>query len=141
MNDYEIEQVIPQRAPVKMVDCLLDIHEDTTITTLTIRRDNFFLETDGNLTEAGIIEHLAQSASALAGCLARRQGTGKVPVGYIGEIRDFHCQRFPHIGETMTTVITRNEVFGDFTCLSGETRTADGPTADIQLKIYIDPNY
>lgn len=140
MNKYEIEQLIPQRSPVRMVDRLSEVEGETAVTLLTIRPDNYFLEPDGTLTEAGIIEHIAQSASALAGYLTREQGISNVPVGYIGEVRNFHHYRSPRIGDVLKTVVTREGVFDDITCISGETWVSNERIAGLQMKIYINPN-
>lgn len=140
MNKYEIEQLIPQRSPVRMVDRLSEVEGETAVTLLTIRPDNYFLEPDDTLTEAGIIEHIAQSASALAGYLTREQGISNVPIGYIGEVRNFHHYRSPRIGDVLKTVVTREGVFDDITCISGETWVSNERIAGLQMKIYINPN-
>lgn len=140
MNDEDIEQLIPQRAPVRMVDSLLSVEGETAVTLLSVRPDNYFLETDGTLAEAGMIEHMAQSASALAGYLARKAGAQSAPVGYIGEVRNFRCSRYPQVGDELKTRVTREEVFGDIACISGETWVADERVAELQMKIYVRPN-
>lgn len=140
MNNYEIEQLIPQRSPVRMVDRLSEVEGETAVTFLTIQPDNYFLEPDGTLTEAGIIEHIAQSASALAGYLAREQGISDVPVGYIGEVRNFYHYRSSRIGDVLKTIVTREGVFGDITCINGETWVSNERIAELQMKIYINPN-
>ena len=56
MNNYEIDQLIPQRSPIKMVDKLLDVDGETAVTLFTIQPDNYFLEPDETLAEAG--EHI-----------------------------------------------------------------------------------
>ena len=62
-----IKQLIPQRSPIMMVDELLCVNGDEAQCRLAVREDNFFLEEDGLIAEVGIIEHIAQSASAFAG--------------------------------------------------------------------------
>lgn len=140
MNDYEIEQLIPQRAPVRMVDKLLEADENTGLAALTIQPDNYFLDDAGNLSEAGLIEHIAQSASALSGYQARIEGETQIPTGYIGEIRDFRCFRYPHVGEELRTTITQDGIFGDILCISGETRIVNEPVAELRMKIQIRNN-
>lgn len=74
MNNYNIEQLIPQRDPIRMIDGLQSVEGETAVTFLSVRPDNYFLDMHGTLAEAGVIEHIAQSASALAGYLAREAG-------------------------------------------------------------------
>ena len=132
-----IDRLIPQRAPILMVDRLLEAQDDTARTCLTIRPDNFFLDEDGCLDETGLIEHIAQSASALAGYKALRAGASRPPVGYIGEVKRFRLLRRPQRGETVITAISFGAETGGITLLTGETRVGDETVATTQMKISI----
>lgn len=137
MNEYCIEDLIPQRAPIKMVDRLSYLETKNAITFLTLHSDMYLLESNGTLSEAGIIEHIAQSASALAGYMARMTGADTAPIGYIGEIRKFQLYRKPRIGETLKTNIFYQEKFGDFVLMNGETQVEEEMIARLHLKVYI----
>ena len=50
-----------------MIDELLRVDGDEAVCTLLVREDNYFLDNDQHLAEPGMIEHIAQSASAFAG--------------------------------------------------------------------------
>ena len=63
----DIRELIPQRPPILLVDGLESVEGDTAVSTLTVRADNCFTDEEGVLSEAGVVEHIAQSASALAG--------------------------------------------------------------------------
>ena len=79
-----------------MVDELLCVNGDEAQCRLAVREDNFFLEEDGLIAEVGIIEHIAQSASAFAGYRAvEEEGATEPPVGYIGEVKNFHLTQRP----------------------------------------------
>ena len=52
--------LIPQRPPMVMVDALLSYTATTGAAGLTIAADNLFVQ-NGQLQEAGVIEHIAQS--------------------------------------------------------------------------------
>lgn len=67
MMKVDIQALIPQREPIIMVDRLDKVEHAYAETSLEIRPDNFFVAPDGRLEEAGIIEHIAQSALAFAG--------------------------------------------------------------------------
>ena len=133
----DIKNLIPQRSPIMMVDELLEAHDAVARCCLTIREDNFFLEPDGAIAEPGVIEHIAQSASAFAGYNAMQSGATEPPVGYIGEIKRFRLNRRPRKGETIVTTITMGPTVGGVTIISGET-VSDGETiATTQMKIYV----
>lgn len=120
-----------------MVDALERVEGDTCATTLTVRADNFFLDSDGLMAEAGLVELIAQSASAFAGHRAKEAGATEPPVGYIGEVRRFSCHRRPAVGDRLTTIISMGPTVGGVTVVRGET-TCDGATiAETQMKIAI----
>lgn len=137
MIHEDIRTLVPQRAPMLMVDALLDVGPESGRTCLTIRHGNYFLDEDGRMEEAGILEHIAQSASAVAGHHAVAAGAASPPVGYIGEIRKFKCHRLPREGETLHTTITLGAEAGGVTLLRGETRAGNALVADTQMKIYL----
>lgn len=120
-----------------MVDRLVDAEDERCTTSLTIAPGNFFLDADGLVAEAGLVEHIAQSASAFAGYRAKEAGAEKPPVGYIGEVKRFHCYRRPAVGETLTTTITMGPTVGEVTIIRGETTSNGEKIAETQMKIAI----
>ena len=134
---YDIQSLIPQRDPIMMVDRLVDAEDERCTTSLTIAPGNFFLDADGLVAEAGLVEHIAQSASAFAGYRAKETGAEKPPVGYIGEVKRFHCYRRPAVGETLTTTITMGPTVGEVTIIRGETTSNGEKIAETQMKIAI----
>ena len=133
----DIKNLIPQRSPIMMVDELLEAHDDVASCSLTIREDNFFLESDGAIAEPGVIEHIAQSASAFAGYDALHSGATEPPVGFIGEVKRFRLYRRPCKGETLVTTITMGPTVSGVTIISGETVSGEETIATTQMKIYV----
>lgn len=134
----EIKLLIPQRDPIMMVDALVDVEGDVCHTQLTVREQNFFIEEDDRLmSEPGLIEHIAQSASAMAGYRSVSKGE-PAPVGYIGEVKKFHCYHRPAIGDVLETTITMGAEVNGVTLISGETRVGEAVVADTQMKIFIE---
>ena len=133
----DIKNLIPQRSPIMMVDELLEAHDDIARTSLNIRDDNFFLESDGAIAEPGVIEHIAQSASAFAGYNAMQAGATEPPVGYIGEVKRFRLNRRPVKGETLVTTITMGPTVTGVTIITGETVSGEETIATTQMKIYV----
>ena len=123
-----------------MVDQLLEVEGRTAVTTFEIRSGNYFADEEGFMTEPGLIENIAQSASALAGYLSREAGEKETPVGYIGEIKNFHCYRCPHIGEKVQTSITLGEEVGGITLVNGEVHASGELLATTRMKIFISQN-
>jgi 3-hydroxymyristoyl/3-hydroxydecanoyl-(acyl carrier protein) dehydratase len=135
MKGKDILKLIPQRYPFMMVDTADDFTEDSCQTTLTVRYDNYFVIGGDELSETGLIEHTAQSASALAGY--KSLGAESAPVGIIGEVKHFSCERRPRVGETLHTTITFGMSFGNVTLADGETAIDGEVIARTSLKIFI----
>jgi len=131
----DIKKLIPQRDPIMMVDALVGVDGDVCETELAIRDNNFFIEKDQLLSEPGLIEHIAQSASAFAGyrCVVKGE---PAPVGYIGEVKKFHCYRRPAIGEVLRTTITMGAEVNGITIITGVTNVNGEVVADTQMKIF-----
>lgn len=140
MKDVCIEKLIPQRSPILMVDKLLEADDGGALTSLAIRSDNLFIDADGLLEEVGLIEHIAQSASALAGYRAYLAGREEPPVGYIAEIKRFHCYRRPRVGDELHTKVELGAEVNGVILVRGESRIGDEAVADTQMKIFIRPD-
>lgn len=137
MEMVEITKLVPQRAPILMVDRLTDAADDVAAASFVVKADNYFLDDDGLLAEVGLIEHIAQSASAFAGYKALLAGASEPPVGYIGEIKKFHCYRRPKPEEELRTTITMGAEVAGVTIIKGETQVNGEVVADTQMKIFI----
>jgi predicted hotdog family 3-hydroxylacyl-ACP dehydratase len=130
----DIKRLIPQRDPFMMVDEFEQRDDQTGVTLLTVRHDNYFRLPDDTMAETGLIEHIAQSCSALAGSKA----TGdKPPVGMIAEVKHFGCHRRPAVGEQIDTTVTFGFSFGQMTMAHGESRVGADVIAEMDLKIFM----
>lgn len=133
-----ILNLIPQRPPIVMVDSFFGIEENHSYSGLTVTADNIFCETR-KLQEAGIIEHIAQSAAARIGFLYTRQGE-KVPLGFIGSVDKLKIYDLPKIGMKLFTEITVVQEVFDITLISAQVKVEDKLIAECRMKIFIKKN-
>ncbi len=133
---FSIEELIPQRAPIVMVDRLTSIKEGVSYTELEVRADNLFVER-GVLSECGLIEHIAQSAAARIGYLFRMRGEA-VPIGYIGSVNQFALGRLPRVGERLTTSIRVLQEVYQVSLVEAEVRSDDEVVASSRMKIFLE---
>lgn len=135
MKEWRISDLIPQRHPIVMVDKLCSASAQDATTCLFISGSNMFCH-HGHIAEAGIIEHMAQSASAMAGYNCRAAGK-PAPVGFIGEVKKFTLNFLPKIEETMeTTIKVVSEAMG-ITLINATTCVDGQVAASCQMKIFI----
>ena len=144
MKGAEIKRLIPQREPFIMVYGFEEGDDNSAVTTLSVCPDNYFILPDGTMAETGLIEHLAQSCSALAGyqSLSKASSLGDgleevPPVGLIGEVKHFKCHRRPRVGERVRSTVTFGFSFGNVTLAMGKAFVDEELIADIQLKIFM----
>ena len=118
-----------------MVDGFEAEGDNSAVTTLTVAPDNYFRLPDGTMAETGLIEHLAQSCSALGGSLSKDKE--HPPVGLIGEVKRFKCLRRPKVNEQIRSTVTFGFTFGNITLATGQAFVGEEMIADIQLKIFM----
>ena len=137
LADIDIRKLLPQREPILVVDCLMEAGEGRAVTSFTVPEGHVFLEDDGTMAEVGLMENIAQSASALAGYAALLRGAEVPPVGYIGEIKRFQCLSCPHVGETLETTVTFGAEVGGVSIVDGEVRVGEMVIARTKMKIFV----
>ena len=100
----EIKKLIPQKEPFIMVSSLLFCSPEEGITALKIEPNNILVE-ENKLSEAGLLEYMAQSIALQSGFLAQQTNTGKPKIGYIVSIKSAEINKLPHINSTITSAI------------------------------------
>ncbi len=103
IDKLTIEELIPQRPPFVMIDRLVSSDEVYSVTELSIREDNLFVE-EGRLSASGLIENIAQTCAARIGYINLNHGQ-TVKIGVIGSISNLNIERTPKVGEKLTTTI------------------------------------
>src|ERR1700760_994002 len=96
-----IASLIPQRPPFVMIDQLVNCDETCVDTKFKVTTENVLVE-DGLLSEAGIVENIAQTAAAGIGHVAV-QGNGQVVIGYIAAIKNLEIFEQPKVGDEIET--------------------------------------
>lgn len=132
----KILDLIPQRAPIVMVDEFLGIEDEISRTCLTVNEDNIFTD-NGIFSECGLIEHIAQSAAARVGYIFKSNNQ-PVPIGYIGSVNDFVITEHPKAGDKIfTTIEIIQEVFS-ITLIQAKCVVDGKEIATCRMKIFLD---
>lgn len=104
-----IIDLIPQRPPFVMVDRLVAFESTAAKTQFLVKPDCILCQ-NGHLSEAGMMENLAQTCAAYIGYRNREQ---EVKIGVIGAIKNFEIIDMPKIGATIeSTIRVVADVFG-----------------------------
>jgi 3-hydroxyacyl-[acyl-carrier-protein] dehydratase len=132
---YDIEKLIPQRAPFIMVHTLVHADTERATTQFEILLDNILVE-EGVLAESGLIENMAQTAAVHAGYTYRQMNL-PVPIGYIASIKDLKIVAHPSIGSTLTTSVQIVNQVMNVIIAKGEIISDSQPVAECELRIFI----
>lgn len=136
LTEIPVTELLPQRPPFVMIDCLTDFSETTTETRLTVRDDNVLVQ-DGRLSVYGLVENIAQTCAARLG-YASYILHKPVRIGFIGAVRGCKIKRLPLVGETLETRIeVKEEIFG-LTLVDAEVRLDGEVIAETQMKIALE---
>lgn len=91
----------------------------------------------GHLTEAGIIECIAQTAAAYTGYL-RLSEKKDIVRGYIGSVKNLNIFSLPKTGDKiLTEIIMENELLG-FTIITGRIMCHEKLMAECEMRILLE---
>lgn len=135
-RNNKIFELIPQREPMVMVDEHISTENNKTVTRFYIEPTTMFLE-NGFLSEAGIIENIAQSAAVHSGIIFKQSGSDKAPIGFIATIQELQINFYPKTGDQLQTEISfLGEVLG-VSIIEGISYCNQSICASCKMKIFI----
>jgi predicted hotdog family 3-hydroxylacyl-ACP dehydratase len=135
LSEIDILTIIPQKHPFVMVDKLIYCDDKTARTSFLVRKENIFTE-DGVLSEAGLVENIAQTAAARSGYLSKFEKK-ILHIGYIGDVKNLEIASLPKINSVLETEVTiKNQIF-DITVISGKVKCDHKVLAQCEMKIFI----
>jgi len=134
-DKQKVLNLIPQKAPMAMVDGLLASDEEKTISTLTIGPDNLFVE-EGFFKEPGLIENMAQTAALRSGYEAEKSGS-EPKVGFIGSVKRTKIYALPKVGDQLNTTVTILMAMDNISVIKGEVTVSGKLMAEGEMNIFL----
>ena len=136
IDKTHIQELIPQKWPMVMVDNLIYNNEKKTICNLTIEKDNIFIH-DNKFREPGLIENIAQTTAVHVGYICFLKNI-PIPLGFIGAIKNFELHFLPNIYDTIQTeIIIEREIF-NVTMISATICRTNEIVAKCELTLFLD---
>ncbi|MCH2490160.1 MAG: hypothetical protein MK211_08430 [Flavobacteriales bacterium] len=99
----QMEQLLPHRDPMVLVDTLVEHSEDRALVQLTVMSSTLFVS-EGKLVASGLIEHMAQAAALHAG-YSKYQQNLPTQEGYIAAIKEVEITKVPEVGDRIATEV------------------------------------
>jgi len=131
----EVENLLPQKKPFVMVDCIYECNEKYIKTGFNPGDENIFSEI-GFFTEPGLIENMAQSAAAGTGYYYNLQNKPS-PVGFIGAIKDFTLSKLPGTNESLVTEINVVAEVMNASVIKARITSREQEIATCEMKIFL----
>jgi len=128
----KVQALLPQKAPITMVDKLFSFKENHIVAGLTVTEDNLFVE-NNEFTEPGIIEHMAQSVALYTGYGFYLKNETP-PKGYIGSIKDVKIFSLPAVGDELVTEVEVLQEFMGITLVNIAINVGTTTIAKSQMK-------
>jgi len=100
----DVTELIPQKDPFVLVNTLEYFSETEVTSSFTVTEEHIFCK-NGVLTEAGLIENMAQTVALHTGYDFFRKGE-EAPTGYIGSVKRVTIERLPLLKDVITTRAT-----------------------------------
>lgn len=152
MQDYNnkiaIQDYLPHRAPMLMVDFIFELSHQEVKTVLEIKKDNIFVENDG-FAEIGLVENAAQTCSAIVGQSFFLDENQEVKndvkvIGFISGIKKVKVHDLAKVGDVIQTnsvLVSRFDTDGYCICtMSSETYVGDKLIFEAEMNLFIQEN-
>ena len=127
--------LIPQRAPIVMIDEFLGFKGEISMSCLAVREENIFVD-NNTLSECGLIEHIAQSAAARVGYIFKSKNM-PIPLGFIGSVNNFAISKHPTVGDEIVTEIEIIQEVLSITLIEARCFVKDEEIASCRMKIFL----
>ena len=129
-----IIDLIPQRPPFLLIDELASIENEIITCGFTVPQKHV-LVVNGKLSEAGLVENIAQSAAAGNGYAAKENGIN-IPDGFIAGIKNLKINYLPSSDKKLITKVFQLNRIMDFNLIRGEIHENENLVASCEMKIY-----
>ncbi len=115
----DIQNLIPHRYPMILIDKVLSVEEDKIRCEVKIRRDSFLCENNRVPSYLGV-EYIAQSIAAFGGA-QNYEKTRAPQVGFLLGVRGYKSSRsYFNVGEVLTTQVRAKFFEGSLGSFSGD---------------------
>ena len=131
-----IKTYIPQREPFIMIDSLIDANENGFSSSFFINNNNIFIE-NNILSEAAIIENIAQTCAAGFGYLSSLEDESKPRLGFIGAITKLEVFNEIKTNVMIETHVSIINTFENIHLIEGIARSSNIDILKCQMKIVL----
>ena len=133
MPNIDIESLIPHREPIKIISEVLEVQEDSAITTAIVN-PNWPSYEEGAVNSLVLIEAVAQTAAIVEGYKRKRQGKDGVKGWLVGiKSAEFDVAKIP-VNTNLIIMIENTYSFDNYAVVEGTIKTGKKVLATVVLQ-------
>ena len=130
-----VEELIPQKSPMRIIDTLVKVGERVADATVTLSQGMPFIDESGLLDEAAYLEMIAQAIAALNGF--KYMGASKpAPEGFLLGAKKLEILGRAHVGDTLKISVRKYAKYGGFGIIKGTVSRDSDVLARGEIKIW-----
>ncbi|MDO9464132.1 MAG: radical SAM protein [bacterium] len=130
-----VEELIPQKSPMRVIDTLVKVGERSADVTVTLSKDMLFIDESGLLDEAAYLEMIAQAIASLSGF--KHMGASKpAPGGFLLGAKKLEILGKAHVGDTLNISFYKYARYGGFGIVKGTVSRDNHVLARGEVKIW-----
>ncbi len=132
-----INRYLPQQRPFILVDKICDGSEKKCVTQFTVSGDCVTV-VDGELSEGGLLENLAQTCAAHIGFVEIHiRKSNKIKIGLVAAVKQCEIHRKVCVGEMLTTEAEENLVFDNMSSYNVVAKVDDEVIVKGELQVVL----
>jgi len=128
-----VAEIIPQHAPMRLIDTLISVGEREAVVELTIRKGWPLLNGGGLVDEAAYLEIMAQSTAAMNGFRSNGNGEKK---GFLLGARKLEILDSARVGDTLRVAVHKFAKLDSFGIVSSTISREDNVIARGEIKVW-----
>lgn len=137
LTDINIQEYLPHREPLLMVDGIIELCKEKVITRFSIQAENIFL-LNNQLQESGLIENMAQTCASIVGqSFFDDQSSDTKVIGFITSIKKVNIFALPHLGQEIITKAKLVSQYENICNVSCETFCEDELLGTAEINLFI----
>ena len=131
------EQLIPHRPPMQLIDRLIACDGLQGVAESTLLIDSIFLDDDGSIERAAMIEMMAQAFAAVKGFAAQAEKTKIRERGYLVGVKRFTFQGKAYSGDRLLISISKTGETEEYALAEGRVERGEEVLASGNLMVWI----
>lgn len=132
-----LKKLIPHREPLFLIDTL-HYHDVNKLKSSLLVLANSLFVVNTHFSEAGILEHMAQSVALHTG-YSGYLSDKSTREGYIGAIKNIEISQLPKVGETIVTEVSITYSVMDMTKVQIESKIEETVIATAEMSTILKP--